>query len=417
MRYSIYLLFILIFFSKTIHAETLTLSFNDLSQLVYQKNENILAATSQLKGAQSQQGHLKRSFLPNIKGQLGVAIFETGTFEFATEPTQSIEATSNLFRGGKDKLEDQIKNEQSKLANTKLKKFYSQELFKARSYYIDLLYYQELIQVIKAASSLNRSDLSLLQRQINAGLINQTNRLEFDIENNQFKQDLILLKRDYESTLNQLKVVLGIKLETALKLEASFDFKNDSQLYSRELRPNSHFEITALKTQETILRNRQEQAKRWWLPSIDAYINYSLYSFEDRSYFALGNQDEFSGGMKLSIDLFDGFQAKTQGKLLQAQAQSYRYQASQKSKELEVLFKKLKYELKVYPQLLKLEKKIILQNRNYYQMAKIDYQNGLKNSLDLMNIRQRLFERQKKYAELKRKYWMLKSHLLAILGE
>lgn len=419
-------LFLLAFFFgslSAVHAETKTLRFEDLPHLVSAQNKNVLAGQSYVAGAKSQTGHWERSFLPKIRAEGGGEIFQTGNLGRRTEPRGSVEGRLNLFRSGKDRLEEKIRDTRAGFTEANFRQTYFRELSRARLLYADILYYDELLKSARQALSLTGEHLGLIQRQIKAGLTTDADRIEFEMLQNRLSQDELLFEEDYEHATEELKAVLGLSSGTSLKLDGSLgDFQEQDVLemghhFNARVNARAHHDVLALKKKAEIANLQKKQADRWWGPSLEAYGSYSLYPFREREYPALKNRDEAVGGLVLSFDLFDGLHAKTQGKAFDHQARGHALEAEQKSRELEVLFEKLKHELKNRRRLIQLMTQNTNQGGQYLKMSLEEYGRGVKTGPQLREASERLLSEKHRLASTRREYRQIKAEFLALLGK
>lgn len=413
------LFFFAIFLSNlaVAHAEMVMLRFEDLPQLVRTQNKNVLAGLSHVEGSRSRTGHLGRSFLPEIQAEGGGEVFQTGNFDRMTQPVAGVGGRLNLFRSGKDQLEEKILDARVGLTQSNFQQTYLHELARARLLYADILYYRELQKSLQQAIVLTGEHLGLIQKQIKAGLTTATDQLEFEMFLNHLHQDQLLFQEDYEHALAEIKAVLELSPETSLELNNSINSMQENNFLTRSFNAEAHHEVLLLKKKMEIAVLQKKQAYRWWGPSLEAYGSYALQPFREREYPAIGDRDEAVGGLVLSINLFDGLHSKTQGKAFGYQAKGYALEMEQKSRELDVFLEKLEHELKNRKKLMYLINQHVVQGRQYLTISSEEYSRGVKNGSQLLEASERFLTEKRLLAATRREYLQLTAELLALLGQ
>lgn len=397
-------------------AETVAIHFEDLPQLVATQNKNVMAGESFVAGAQSQTGHYKRSYLPLIRAEGGGEIGKTGTFETVVEPYGEIETRLNLFRGGKDQIEEKVLGAKVGLSEVNKSKTYLRELSRARLLFADAFYYQEILKDLPQVAGLTRNQLGMAQKQITAGLTTESDRLGFEMFLNELKSEQLLQKVDHENAINEMKAILGLSPETEIKMAQEFRSVSEDELLTTPLNPEDHQDILILKKQAEIADLQKKQVDRWWTPAVDVYGGYALYTFRQIQFESIDERKAAFGGTNLTFQIFDGLNARTQGKALQHQAKGYAFEAEQKRRELETLFEKLKHELVNRRKLMALISQNINLGNKYLTMSSEEYRRGVKTGPQLLEALQKYWAEKRRLAEARREYLRIRSELMSLLG-
>ncbi|HKX12204.1 MAG TPA: TolC family protein, partial [bacterium] len=309
------------------------------------KNKNVLAGESFVEGSRSRTGHYKRSYLPRIQADVGGEVGKTGVFDTTVEPYGDIETRVNVFRGGKDRLEEKALAVQVDLSDAEKRKTYLHELSRARLLFADALYYQEILKSLPKLSTAARQQLGMVQKQVAAGLAPESDRLGFEIFLNNLKAEQLLQEEDYEHARQEMKAVLGIPFDSELQLAGGAPTDFDAELLNSSLNPEENQDILMLKRRAEIAGIQKSQEDRWWTPALDVYGGFALYTFRQIQFSTIDERKSAFGGVNLSFQVFDGLEAKTRKRALEHQARGYALEAEQKRRELEALFEKLKHEL------------------------------------------------------------------------
>ncbi len=417
MNPKIFFLFLLLFPSIS-WGDIILVNFEDIPQWVRKHNESVIGGAFHVKAAEDQTHHLERSFLPQIKAQGGGEVFQTGDFEIMTQPVGNVEGTVNLFRGGKDLLEEKMRKKQVQLSKTNLDQRYRMTLVQARFLYAQVLFHQGQLVTLKNALSQSQKDLEAVRQRIAAGLTTESDRLDFEMYHNQLETEQILAQEDYEHSLQELGVVLGVPEGSELRVKESFQTANhehNPELLEEAASSEKHYDVQALKNKESILDLQSKQAGRWWVPSLEVYGGYVLYPFRERERFSLGSRDEAVGGVRLSLNFFDGLYSSSQKKSLAHQSIAYKHEALQKGREIQVRITKLQHELRIRHELLHTMENNLKRTRDYLSLTTEEYRRGVKSSPEILMVSQRVLDQQRRYLEIRRDYLITKAELLGFL--
>lgn len=381
------------------------------------QNENLKSESSLVKAAKTETRHLARSFLPQIHAQGGGEVFQTGNFDTMTNAAGGVEMNLNLINGGKDHLEERIRQTEHTLSQTRRDRTYAQELMEARLLFAEILYQAEVIRVLQSALKLNQNNVAAVEKRIQAGLTTKADRLDFQIYMSQIRQELALAIVDHEQAIEGLKISLGLPLESPLSINGSLNHSHDQDLYSSEIDPSLHPDVQILNKQGQILDLKKSQANRWWAPTLDIYGSYTLNPFRERNFFAQSDRDETVGGLKLSMILFDGLESHTKANALKYRSQSQKYQAEHRSHEVKTLDQRYQHQLKVRHNLVHLVEQSTVNSQSYLTLTLSEYETGVKNAPDVLSASQRILDNKRRSANIRKDYWVIKAKLLALRGK
>jgi outer membrane protein TolC len=403
--------------SLSFGAESVRLSFEDLPRLVEAQNLEVQGAKSFLHAADARTKYLHRSFLPDISAYGGAEVSQQSTVGRKTEPIAGAEANINLLRGGRDYLEENIRQEETALQSYHYKKNTLQELTRARDLFINVLFLEELITNYHQALRRNKENLAMVQTKIDAGLTTETDKLDFEINQIQLNQELAILKEDHEHSLELLRAVLGLDTNTKLTLQGRLTHAEKEAQVKAAFDPSQHHDVSILEKQKNIAKIEKNKAQLWWTPSVDIYANYKLQPFREREQNLLRDRDEAVAGIQMSLNLFDGLKSHNEAKSLRYQSKGYEQQAQQKARELEVQFSALQHRLKLRHDLIHSIQKSVRQGREYLNRTRDEYRLGTKNSPDVLSASQRILDLSRRYATIQRDFLVTRNDVFAILGE
>jgi outer membrane protein TolC len=410
-------LFILSFMSKGFSEESIRLTAEDLPKFIQEKNQNVTGAKLLTKASELRTGHLARSYLPTVSLQGGGEKFQTGTYRPETQPYASTEAKLNLYRGGRDALEEEVRRGQVRISSALERRTYATELNDARKQYWTLVFQRELKELLKEAVEHNEKNLVSANRRVERGLATKTDQVEFQIKQSQVKEDIESL--DHEIFLNEkrLSAILGLSLNTRFDTPKLIPHQPQDAYLQSTFDPETNQEVALLRANRDVSASQRSQNDRWWLPSVDLYSEYALYTLRDRDYLSARDRDDYAFGIKFTIDLFDGLRSKSEANAFSAQAKAYENQASQRARVVDANFQTAQEEMKHLNDLIHKAEKRIEQGKDYLTSSLEEYDLGVKNSLDILYAVERYISYRQRAIELKRDYQITRGELLMISGE
>ena len=403
--------------STVIAAESIKVDFDTLERLVLSANQHVVGAKLQVDSAGKLQGHLTRSFLPQLNAHIGGERLKTGPFSQRNQAFGAIEARWNLFRGGRDYYEEKIRKEQTQASTQNFQQTQLFELTKARKAYWTLVYQRELIKILEDGLIQNENNLKSAVKRIQAGLVTETDRLEFEMYRSQLEQDLARLRLGASNSERNLSILLGYSAKTKLETSQEILHHHRDTYLDTVFDAHQHRDVLELQANENVWSAQAQQTARWWTPSVDVFANYSLYTLRERDYEALSDRYEYVVGVQLSMSLFDGLQSPVAASSRSLKAEGIAKQAQQTANELAAQFEGAKQELKLTHDLLHASERSVQQAKLYFDRTQSEYVRGVKNSPDVFAATQKMIELRRRFIELKRDYQLAESDLLAMLGK
>ncbi len=398
-------------------AQELELRFEDLPRLISEKNQAAAGTGLLVESARARTGYLRRSYLPTIGAGAGGERFQTGPYGFETQPYGQLEARLNLYQGGRDRLEDELRERQIAWFNAEARRTHAAELLLARRTYWELVSNEETAKIMEEALSQNEKLMETADRRIRRGLATEADRLEFEINRSQLKEDLESLNHAAILLRIRLAAVLGMAPGTRIKTPQRIEHLHDDALLAAAFDPAAHPDVEGLKARSRSLSVERGRALRWWGPSLDLYGGYYLYTLRDRDFRSQSRRDDQVAGLRLSVGLFDGLQSRTEAGALALQAEGLARQRAQRENAVEAEVRVAKEDLRHDHELIHYSEERIEQARRYLARTLEEYERGVKNSPDALAAAQRYLAYRRQYAERRRNYQLTKAALSALLGQ
>ena len=108
------------------------IAFEDLPHLVRERNQNVQAADTSISAAKARTGFFSRSFLPHLGLKAGNESAKFGNDSTVERGFWRAEARINIYQGGKDRIEEKIREIQTESSQINASREYQSELREAR---------------------------------------------------------------------------------------------------------------------------------------------------------------------------------------------------------------------------------------------------------------------------------------------
>ncbi len=397
--------------------ESIQIQFDDIPKLVREKNLHAQGAGLLRDAAAEARGYLARSYLPTLVVTLGGEEFMTGTQPSRSEPYGSLKATVNVFRGGKDLLEDEAIDSRAKVASSEFDRAASEEVKKARIIFWNLVSQREIAKLLEEAIEANQKNLVSANSRIRAGAATETDRLEFEMHRLELDQDLAKLKLASENAERDLAVLLGLQDGSAIQTPLSVGHDHQDELMTAPYKVESHPLVRTLSFRSEEASIKATQQTRWWTPSVDLYAGYGLHTFRERSFDAQAERFESVIGVQLTMDLFDGRVGQAEHRQKVLEAAGLQKESLQTARELQSKIVGARAELKLNHELIHQSEEATKRAQTYLTRTLDEYRRGVKNSPDVLAASERILSVRRRFAELRRDYQLARSELLETLGK
>ena len=409
----LYLVLILLFTAPSYAQEDLR--FEDLPELIQTRNKRAQASALDVSAAHMRLGYFRRSFLPRFEASAGYEKYETGPYPSQADPFYFIRGSVNLYRGGRDRLEDKARLAEKEVMSVTNQQTYQGELFQVRELYWTLTYLQELKELYKQTIDQNASNLAQANRLISSGLSTQVDRLEFEISGTQMNQDLARIEVDISKHNRQIAALLGKSPETIFITGMRVPHDHESPTANENLNFSTYRDVRREKAFQLNLETTSKLLKRWWVPNLDVYAESGLFTFRERNFYTQSDRMDSAVGVKFTLE-FDGFQQKVDGEAFAARARAAGLRAEQIKSETATIFNTAKQELFFIHDLLHAGEKNVKKSQQYLTSILSEYNRGVKNSPDVLSASLKNLEFRKRFAELRRDYAVESARIEAMLA-
>jgi outer membrane protein TolC len=386
--------------AATPSATTVVLDFLTLPQQVESSNLQVQSAATRVLAAQAREGYLFRNSLPQLGLTGGFERYKKGRTESDNNPYGGVEATLNLYNGGRDSLEDQRRLNQREAAAAEAQLTVRDQLLAARLAYIEGDLLTKLGTLLNQEQEMQRTHRSAAQKRIQAGLSTAADRLDFDLRLKELARTATANHHEIAHARQTLALLVGQAKASSMTVAALPPLASlDAERLLNNPAPDAslHPEVAKLNAEATDLALAARQEGRALLPKVEAYAGYAAVSgLEEAGSFS--DRREGNVGLRLRVPLFDGGNAKQEALALQRQYQAAQLNvqavANQVAAEVMVLrqhWDNLSAQAKDNDEALRLATQL------HAQVLK-EYRVGNKSSRDVLDATQRLFEARREQA-------------------
>lgn len=399
-----------------VQAAPLEVTSANLKTLVEERSARASAARLGAEAAREREGSFKRSFLPSVEVFAAQENLKEGREERKTQPAYGIEGKVNLFNGGRDRLEGEIRDLASSRSEFQGRRVISEELEKARATYWELLYLREKIGVLKSALTVNDGNLEAAERRIRSGVATETDRVEFEMKRVDLRRELGETELRFESDKRNLAVLLGGSEADEVRLPEEFAHEHD---YASILKHKPEDHEFLYKENEISAKQSELSAKsngRVWWPKLDVYAGYHQFNERDKESPNAADRTESVVGLRLSLSLPAGLESNREAAAQRKEGEASARLADFQKREVESHLTNEVAELSfLHGQIHDAEENIRRAER-YDKLTRSEYVRGVKNSPDVLGSSEKLFDMRIKRLGIIRDFQVAKSHVLSKIG-
>lgn len=384
------------------------IAFDELPKLVSEKNENVEAAKLHMNAQEHRRGRLTRSLLPQVTAVAGGEQFKLDNADSRSQEYWKLEASINLYRGGRDQIEDKIRDSVYDLSQKSFQGEFRNELKEARIAFWNLVAINQLIEDRKTALSRNEQNLRAAKRRSGAGLTTNADAAQFEMNRITLERELTKLELEKDVTQNKLSVALSIEDHHSIQVVSDFP-KVPETTIPKEIAAENLLTVQINRNLESIEQLKADQASRWWLPKVDLYSNYGLPSLTDEYERGLQKQKQWATGIRLTIDLGQGFEDRKEAQARNAESASFKKKVAHAMREGKAQSHDFNHDMNALLIMIKNADQDLKVAENFLKLTESEYNRGVKNGPDLMEANQTYFDFRAKRIKYYRDYFTSKA--------
>ncbi len=392
--------------------------FEDLPRLVRDKNENVAASREHLKAQNIRTGRLARSFIPKISAQIGHEEFKLSSDPAEQKAYWRVDGTVNIYRGGRDRIDDQIRNSQKDFANAAYASEFQIELREAKHAFWKSIAIAKRIADRTEALEKNEVNIRSARKRAGAGIATTADAAQFELHKITLQRDLRLLELEKDQILNQLSVALALNEHENIEVIGDFQpIATSAPSAIPPLEASKQLEIVALQELSKVEHLRAQQFGKWLQPKVDLYASYGLPSLTDEYARSLKSERELTVGVRLNIDFGQGLEDRKEAAAQTAEADATRLRGAHKLREVIANDHDFRHDLKVLGELITASDDDVKRAESFLRLTEREYARGVKNGPDLLEAFQKYFEFRDRRIEYSRDYFETKTDLESLVAD
>lgn len=392
-------------------------SYEDLPKLVRERNENVQAAQASVRAQERRAGSFTRSFLPGFTAELGSESHKAGPDPRVERGYWRLGAGMNLFRGGRDLLEGDRRAEALHAARAGSAGEYARELKEARLSYWKLVAVSQLIGQREEGLGRNEKSLKAARRRSGSGQAAASDALQFELHQTVLRQELKRLVLERDLLRNRLSVALGWDEHESIEVSGDFPLPGEGKLLPGALDSARNLDVVQLRSKEKEERLAAARIARWWAPSLDLYASYGTPALSEGYSLALRREQEWTAGLKLSMSLGEGIEARSEAAAKALDAASQERRVRHRIREVVAEDHELRHDIKLLHELIHDANRDSAKAEKFLLLTEQEYARGVKNGPDMLGALQRYYDFLQRRTELYRDFHLAGAELDALLAE
>lgn len=388
-------------------------SFEQIEDIVKTKNPIVDSMKQKTEAKKSREGHLVRSFLPEVAAEVAQETFKAGLDPERSQPMWRVEATVNVFRGGADSIEEKARGLETNAADLETKVSMKDQLQKAYDLYWQLAYKQEVLQTLNAHLDLSKKNLGEANRRISSGVATSTDRLEFEMKMSLIKQEVALAEKDLRLLSLELGNILGST--TSVLPKSTDNHFHDWETTLKAVKAADLPEVKMTVAERDTLNARRDQHRAEYFPAVDIYAGQAQDNQRaERDHADEADRRESYVGIRASWSLGKTINSGVERSSLQKEVSAKETQLRFLTRQAEISQSSKFDELKTLHSFVHDSEENIKASSRYLDATRKEYARGVKNSPDVLEATEKYISAKLRFAEITRDFNLLYSSQLAL---
>ncbi len=371
-------------------SQTGTVGLEDAKKFAVEHNYEVTALRKTLEEAKAVVGRVRSSYYPKL-GVAGGADNQIDSHNSESAVIGYAYGNINVFNGFSDSYRSQIASLEAEKAEVRLNRTEFRVGLDVENIFHLYIFTKGKLDLKNEALTLNNELRKLAKQKRGAGMTGESDVMDFDLRDAILRSDIVLVQQELESARANLRRLLGeeigAKIEPIGKLQHQH-IKGSLMDYIKKMNERSEQVLIAGRNASIA----SVQSKTWtskWLPKFDIEAKAGYLPLIERPQ---------QGGASLSLmgiiklELFSGFDAVWEKR--EGEAKRLKTEAELKNAiltsvtQMDIAYRKLK----VVQERVDLEEKNLDRAEKYYRAVMSEYKRGIKNSIDLKQAAEVLYE-------------------------
>lgn len=388
---------------------------DDAKAYAIKHNFEVLALRRAVEEAEAKVGRARSKFFPSL-GIAGGGDTELSSTTTQGSPIGYAYTNFNLFNGFEDMYRSDIAGVEVERANVKLKRAEFRVGLEVEKAFHLYLFKKTSIELKREAIKTNETHKKMAAQKRSSGMASDSDIMEFDLKDALLKSDLLLLDQEVEEARTSLKRLLGEEIGSKIEPVGSLQHQHlKGQLMDHIRRIKTDSENVVVATKELAIANLEAKAARSrWLPKVDLEVAAGYLPWDLRT--VPGGTSMVGGKIVARFDLFSGFDTLYERR--EQEAKQLRLENELKNAILNAIsdtenaFRKIS----TIQARVDLEEQNEQRAKKYYASVMSEYRRGVKNSADLRNAGDGIYEASLKREGFKYEFLSQRIELERALG-
>lgn len=402
----------ILFLAGGLHAATLP--YQQLPDLLTTNGE-WLKSQALIEAADARRGTLQRSFLPTLMARAGRERFTLGPGNARTQNYATIEASINVYNGGRDKFLDRAREASYAAGLADSDDVRRHVLARTRDLWNAWRHHHEAVKILTETLKVNGDHLKAAEKRVRAGLTTEADTLDFRQYALELEQELAREEEEVDDHAKLLAAVLGLSELPSLPEAATH--VHDDGLLTVAFQPENHPKTRAVMADAQTLAANSARSHRWWTPRVDVYGAFTHYTDRQQFFDTSGQRDDLAVGAMVTVPLFDGGEASRETRALEHTRRGEELYAVQLKRELAAEHEKALVHVKLTHNLLHKAAESKKLAERYMTVTLSEYQRGVKNSPDVREANERLANARLGEAQTQWDHETARANLMGLLGK
>ncbi|MEW6359480.1 MAG: TolC family protein [Planctomycetota bacterium] len=297
------------------------------------------------------------------------------------------------------------------LADERIRNVAQEVIFDSRKAYYDVLLQSVLMEVAETSLRVAEEHLSEVQKRKRGGVASDFDVLRAEVEVTNYRALAIESKNKEHLARTSLFKVLGVSQESNVELVDALAYK-PARAELVEVVEKALSERPDLFQAELEVRLQKEAikvAKAGWLPKVFLFADWEATKPSQVNMGNLGWDEEWSGGVKTEIPIFDGL--KTLGKVMQEKATLRQKEINLRDAEERALLeaRQAYLSLRDAEEFVESQQASLDRAKEGFRLAQVGYRNGINTQVEVLDAQEALTRARGNY------YKAVYDHMLAKL--
>lgn len=429
------ILFVLLNFSPT-KADTLNLNLDQCLKTAYENNKSLFQLEEKINSAKYKIDEAKSGFYPQFSfngsyTRLGnVPEFSTPAMSFGDIQIPAISIKSGtennydlslsyqqpFFTWGKIQAGYDISKHNLSLTQEEYRKTKQEIKFSVISLFYNILLARELIKVREESIARIEDHLKAVTDRYDKGYASEFDVLRVKVQLANAKPSLTQAKNLYQSTMNNLKNILGISLEDSVNFEGALNFEpiEMEKSQAEEFALKNRSELKSIFDQRRIGEEALVIAKATNKPNL---LGSASYSYK-RPFYSIDEwKTDWNFTFLVSVPIFDGF--LTRSKVQQARSDLKQLDITEKQQRdlIKLEISQAISDLNLARENIVSQEENVKQAKESLRIAKVQYQQGLLTNIEEMDTELALTIAQTNYLQALSDYLIAKAKYEKAIGK